>query len=142
MKCLSPVLLTLLLLIMESQAGELTAIDLKDGTTLYARVVDVTPESIHLVSTRVNRKVPLDQLCPESRKQFAAPALARTGQIDDTREKLIRSDWSGGDRTTYLSRPRIIVPPLLLYPGYAPGYYPYRSHCHRRYSTFSVRIDL
>ncbi len=139
--------LFLTVLTLSSYASEWQSIDLKDGTTLYGRVVEVTTDSVHLVSTQINRKIPLDQLSPEARKHLEAPALASSGKLDETREKLVTTPgWTGDGRSTTIARPRLTVHPLFFHSYGARAHYPYyphfRRHSHYHHPTLSVRINF
>jgi hypothetical protein len=130
---------------MDAWAGKLQSVELKDGTTVFGRVVEISEESIHVVSTRINRKIPLDQLSAETRKQFETSALVSSGQADKTRDKLLSSEWSHAGYSGYVARPRLVVYPY--YTNYYRSYQPY--FCSPRFiryrlprSTLSVHIDF
>jgi len=119
----------------------LEPIQMKDGTTLFARVVEVSDESVHLVSTRLNRKIPANQIKAPTwemlqSRYLTIPSEPQSGTTDRLRQSL--ADF----RQTRSYRFR--VHPVTMYPFYYTAPYVAARPYYRTSSrpTWSVHIDL
>lgn len=119
----------------------LEPIQLKDGTTLFARVVEVSDESVHLVSTRLNRKIPAHQIKAPTWEMLQSRYLTIPSEPGDEATDRLRQSLADFRQTRSY---RFRVHPVTIYPFYYTAPYVATRPCYGTFSrpTWSIHIDL
>ncbi|MEM1157581.1 MAG: hypothetical protein AAGH72_04925 [Verrucomicrobiota bacterium] len=133
--------------------NEWMQLELKNGRLLNGYVLQVTEKNVHLVSSSINQRIPVEQLKEESQKQLFAvfPVTAAPEPAASTTAATLKADLRYQREQLYESVSDLHSPRSYRYRTYTHGgyYLPWGCsfsypifHSYRSSPSFSIKIDL